>query len=78
MDCSLPKPIESLRGVKVDTVAVGDDHALALADDGSVYVWGNKEAARLGALGLGDAVTDAEVEVLTPRRMPGLRVACGL
>jgi alpha-tubulin suppressor-like RCC1 family protein len=35
--CPLPKPIESLRGIKVDAVAAGN-HTLALADDGGVYV----------------------------------------
>jgi hypothetical protein len=42
INCPLPKPIESLRGVKVDAVATGNEHTLALADDGgSVYTWGN-------------------------------------
>jgi alpha-tubulin suppressor-like RCC1 family protein len=34
----LPKPIESLRGVKVDAVVACFLHTMALADDGSVYV----------------------------------------
>jgi alpha-tubulin suppressor-like RCC1 family protein len=37
MDCPLPKPIESLRGVKMDAVVGSDGHTLALADDGRVY-----------------------------------------
>jgi alpha-tubulin suppressor-like RCC1 family protein len=44
-DCPVPKPIVALRGVKVDAVAAGQNHALALADDGSVYAWGNRYAA---------------------------------
>jgi hypothetical protein len=39
MDCPVPKPIEALRGVKVDAVAATDSHTLALADDG-VYTRG--------------------------------------
>jgi alpha-tubulin suppressor-like RCC1 family protein len=81
MDCPLPKPIESLRGVKVDAVAAGERHTLALADDGSVYVWGDRFAADSGALGLGPSVNDAGRAgraVHTPQRIPGLRVACGL
>jgi alpha-tubulin suppressor-like RCC1 family protein len=37
----LPKPIESLRGIKVDAVAGSNQHTLAVADDGSVYAWGD-------------------------------------
>jgi alpha-tubulin suppressor-like RCC1 family protein len=73
-DCPLPKPIESLRGIKVDAVATHHHHTLALADDGSVYAWGDKEAAVCGALGLGLAVSDARDCVPTPQRIPELRV----
>jgi alpha-tubulin suppressor-like RCC1 family protein len=76
--CLLPKPIESLRGIKVDAVAVASDHTLALADDGSVYAWGYENAAKTGALGLGPSVSDAGVQVPTPQRIPALCVACGL
>jgi alpha-tubulin suppressor-like RCC1 family protein len=75
--CPVPKPIESLRGIKVDAVASGLI-TTALADDGSVYTWGCFEAAREGALGLGDSVTEAGVDVRKPQRIPALRVACGL
>jgi alpha-tubulin suppressor-like RCC1 family protein len=47
VNCALPKPIESLRGVKCDAVAAAC-HTLALQDDGSVYAWGNGDAAALG------------------------------
>jgi alpha-tubulin suppressor-like RCC1 family protein len=33
----MPKPIESLRGIKVDAVVAADRAMLALTDDGSVY-----------------------------------------
>jgi alpha-tubulin suppressor-like RCC1 family protein len=78
MECSMPEPIESLRGVKVDAVAASNHHALALADDGSVYAWGSTYGARSGALGLGASVSDAGVRVPTPPRIPELRVGCGL
>jgi E3 ubiquitin-protein ligase HERC2 len=68
--CVLPKPIESLRGVKVDAVAAGRYQTLALADDGSLYVWGSKGAAEAGALGLGRSVSDAGLPVFTPQRIP--------
>jgi alpha-tubulin suppressor-like RCC1 family protein len=77
-DCPPPKPVKALRGIKVDAVAAGDDHTLALADDGSVYAWGTKEAAKSGALGLGPSVRDLKKVVRTPQRNPALRCACGL
>jgi alpha-tubulin suppressor-like RCC1 family protein len=78
VSCPLLKPIESLRGIKVDAVTAGDHHTLALADDGSVYVWGSMSSAHSGALGLGTSVSDAGEGVPTPQRVPWLRVACGL
>jgi alpha-tubulin suppressor-like RCC1 family protein len=70
----LPKPIESLRGIKVDAVAAGPEHTLALADDGSVFVWGDEWVVLGGAFGLCSSDHDEG----TPRRVPALRVACGL
>jgi alpha-tubulin suppressor-like RCC1 family protein len=78
MHFRLPKPIELLQGIKVDAVAASDDHTLAVADDGSVYAWGNEEAASSGALGLGLSMRDAVGSVRTPQPVPALRVACGL
>jgi alpha-tubulin suppressor-like RCC1 family protein len=81
MSCPLPKPIESLRDIKVDAVAAvaaGFRHTLALVDDGSVYPFGSEYEAGSGALGLGTSVIDAGVRVPTPQRVPGLRVVCGL
>jgi alpha-tubulin suppressor-like RCC1 family protein len=77
-DHSVPTPIALLQGVKVDAVAAAATHTLALANDGSVYAWGGEEPAQMGALGLGPAVSDAGQKVSTPRRVPGLRVACEL
>jgi alpha-tubulin suppressor-like RCC1 family protein len=76
--CHKPNLIASFRGVKVDAVAAGHNHTLALADDGSVYAWGDAQAARTGALGLGSEVSDAGKPVRKPRRVPALRVASGL
>jgi regulator of chromosome condensation len=74
----VPKPIESLRGVKVDAVAAGNHHTLALADDGSVYIWGREAEEDWDALDLGLAGGDPEERASMPQRIPGLRVACGL
>jgi alpha-tubulin suppressor-like RCC1 family protein len=73
-NCPLPKPIKSLRGIKVDAMAAGEGHALALAGDRRVHVWGTNNAAATGALGLGPAVTEACRAVRTPQRVPLLRV----
>jgi alpha-tubulin suppressor-like RCC1 family protein len=78
VNCPLPKPIASLRGVKVDAVAASSMHTLALADDGRVYAWGSQVAERAGALGLGPSVSDAVLSVRAPQRIPELRVAWGL
>jgi alpha-tubulin suppressor-like RCC1 family protein len=56
---SLPKPIESSGGMKVDALAVGLNHALALAGDGRVHVWGGRDAPNSGLLGLGVSVRSA-------------------
>jgi alpha-tubulin suppressor-like RCC1 family protein len=71
----LSKPIESLHDFKVVEVAAGTGHTLAMADDGSVYLWGNLSAAGSGALGLGPAVQPAGRHVRTPQLVPTLRVA---
>jgi alpha-tubulin suppressor-like RCC1 family protein len=78
-DCPVPKPIESLRGIKVDALTTGYDYTLAVADDGGVYVWGRGNCAESsGALGLGPSVGNARRAVPTPQRISALRVACGL
>jgi alpha-tubulin suppressor-like RCC1 family protein len=73
VDCPVPRPTESLHGIKVDAVAAGYYHTLALSDDGGVYAWGIKDAAASGAIGLGPSVSDAGVP--TPQRIPELRAA---
>jgi alpha-tubulin suppressor-like RCC1 family protein len=72
-DCPLLKPIRTPLGIKVVAVTAGIHHTLALADDGSVYAWGDQEAAEGGLLGPGASVSGAGV--LTPQRIPELRVA---
>jgi hypothetical protein len=44
-----PKRVEALRGIRISSVSVGARHALALAEDGLVYTWGeNSERSVLG------------------------------
>jgi hypothetical protein len=77
IDCPLPKPIESLRGIKMDAVAAGYRHTLAVADNGSLYVWGDSAGAGSVALCLGTSAFE-DVCVPTPQRVPDVRLACGL
>jgi alpha-tubulin suppressor-like RCC1 family protein len=72
------KPMESLQGVQVYAVAASDSQTLALADNGSVYAWGDNYEAGLALTCLSDAVSDAGEDVHTPQRISALRVACGL
>jgi hypothetical protein len=67
--CPLPKLIASLRAQKVDAVAAGYDHTLALVDDGGVYLWGF-EAAPPAAGALGPGPSSEFAVVRTPRRIP--------
>jgi E3 ubiquitin-protein ligase HERC2 len=65
-DQPLPKRVEALRGVRVSSVSVGGEHALALTEDGLVYAWGaNGERALLGN-------PDVERELL-PKPVEALR-----
>jgi alpha-tubulin suppressor-like RCC1 family protein len=64
--CPLPKPIESLRGVKVNAVAACHGRTMALADDGSVYASG---VARRIAIFLPLSMNDATPGVRTPQRL---------
>jgi alpha-tubulin suppressor-like RCC1 family protein len=41
MNFPVPKPIESLRGIKVIAVVAGELHMMALSEDGGLYAWGN-------------------------------------
>jgi alpha-tubulin suppressor-like RCC1 family protein len=47
-----PKRIEALRGVRVSSVSVGWEHALALAEDGLVYAFARRGRRRLSNRGL--------------------------
>jgi alpha-tubulin suppressor-like RCC1 family protein len=49
--CGWPKLIQLLLGVKMDAIVAGDNHSVALADDGNVYAWGCEWAAERVALG---------------------------
>lgn len=43
-----PVEVVGLRGAKVEDIAAGSTHTLALKDDGSVWAWGPSEQGQLG------------------------------
>jgi len=61
-----PRRVHALRGCRIATVATGDAHTLAAAEDGSVYGFGLSSR-----LGLGTASYESQV---TPKRIPNLKV----
>jgi alpha-tubulin suppressor-like RCC1 family protein len=63
--------------IKVDAVAAGEHHTLALAADGQVYSWGDTRAGESGGLGLGTTGA-ARKAVHLPRLIPQMRMASGL
>jgi alpha-tubulin suppressor-like RCC1 family protein len=75
-ELSLPKPIESLHGIRVDAVVAAEEHTLAWADDGSVYAWGSAHAVWFGQLGLSASTSDSYPASPTPQRISALHVAC--
>jgi alpha-tubulin suppressor-like RCC1 family protein len=78
IEAFLPKPIESMQGIKVHAVSAHEDHTLALAHDGRGYAWGSWNAVMQGVLGVIPTVLDIAGDVCTPHRIPALRVGCGL
>jgi alpha-tubulin suppressor-like RCC1 family protein len=73
----VPRLIEAWQDVKVDAMAAGCHHTLALADNVGVYAWGDAAAAGSGALGLGlvvEAAGNSGMSVHQPRRVTALRV----
>jgi alpha-tubulin suppressor-like RCC1 family protein len=63
-----PKHVEALPGVRVSDASIGDRHALALAEDGLVYAWGDN----WGRAVLGNRIVEGE---LLPKPVEALRGA---
>ena len=73
-----PKVIEALRGVRVVAIAAGSRHSMVLTDEGEVLSFGSNGGEEIGSVGMpvpcGVLGNDALFS-MTPRPIPGLRVA---
>jgi E3 ubiquitin-protein ligase HERC2 len=75
-DQPLPKLVDALRGVRVSSVSVGRGHALALVEDGLVYVWGNdRSKSFLGLSCLREKLLPKPVEALRGVRVGNIGAA---
>jgi alpha-tubulin suppressor-like RCC1 family protein len=75
-DQASPKRVEALRGVRVSSVAVGDHHVVALAEDGLVYAWGkNWQRAVLGHPHVERELLPTPIEALRGVRMVSVAAA---
>lgn len=63
---TVPEKVVDLEGVFISDIAAGGWHSVAIAGDGSVYVWGRGEYGRLG---LGDKSGSSR---LRPQKLKGL------
>ena len=63
-DEHVPRPVEALRGVIVDSIGAGDSHVVAVTNEGQVYSWG---VGYYGCLGHGDETT-----LTLPKRIEAL------
>ena len=47
-DCRSPKVVDALRHVRIVAAAAAYDHSVALAEDGTVFAWGDNGYSELG------------------------------
>jgi alpha-tubulin suppressor-like RCC1 family protein len=71
-----PKRVEALRDIPVSSFSLGGHHALALAEDGLVYAWGeNQERALLGNPNVENELLPKPVEALRGVRVGSVEAA---
>lgn len=64
---TVPLGVEELNGVTVTAIAAGSFHMVALADDGSLWAWGDNSS---GKLGLGHANSSYNTMGRLPEQIP--------
>ena len=75
VDVLSPRLVESLAtaGVKVSTVAMGENHGVAVASDGALYTWGSgNNSAALGRARSANDTTPARVDALRDEEVVGV------
>ena len=75
--CPHPKRVEALQGSRVRGIAAGEEHVLALTEEGQVWAWGKGEFGRLGLGGSGNQLSPQRVDALTGSGLEVASVVCG-
>ena len=75
---STPKNIIELNDKNIISVSCGNEHTLALSDDGSVYSWGWGQDGVLGYDNIDDVIyTPTKIKSLNKRKIKIKEIACG-
>lgn len=74
-DVFLPSPIESLSGVKIQSVSCGDTHTLVITDGGKVMSFGRNQNGQLGIGTIDDSYQPREVSSLNQEFVTA--ISCG-
>jgi alpha-tubulin suppressor-like RCC1 family protein len=75
--CPQPRRVEALQGRRVQSIAAGKQHVLALTEEGEVWAWGRGEFGRLGLGGSGNQLLPQRIDALTGAGLEVAGVVCG-
>ncbi len=73
-DANDPRVVEALLGHRLDSVACGGFHTLAVSEEGLCFSWGDGEYGQLGSVEV--ELSDCGGAVATPRVIKSLEKAC--
>ncbi|XP_065202998.1 RCC1 and BTB domain-containing protein 1-like isoform X2 [Planococcus citri] len=69
-----PRKVEPLCGKKIKYFTVGDNHVMALTEEGIVYNWGNNDFSQLGTKNPNDTIGPSVVGTLFDKKV--IEIAC--
>eukprot|EP01138_Halocafeteria_seosinensis_P006052 gb/GECG01006186.1/.p1 GENE.gb/GECG01006186.1/~~gb/GECG01006186.1/.p1 ORF type:complete len:456 (+),score=40.70 gb/GECG01006186.1/:1-1368(+) len=77
-----PRLVETLQGINIIDIDVGEHHCAAVSDEGEVFTWGagGGTFGQVGGLGHGDKTTQSRpalVETLADQKIRVTQVSCG-